>query len=107
MLHSTQRATARRIKPPRLQQDWKALGNYGTLGLEIALSVVVGLLGGQWLDKKLGTGGWLTWIGFAYGLAAAGRAIYRAMRKSTREAEELERREHDARQKYDDDHAKP
>jgi F0F1-type ATP synthase assembly protein I len=89
-----------------LQQDWKALGNYGTLGLEIALSVVVGLFGGQWLDKKLGTGGWLTWIGFAYGLAAAGRAIYRAVRKSTREAEELERSEHDARQKYDED-AKP
>lgn len=86
-----------------MQQDWKALGNYGTLGLEIALSVLVGLFGGQWLDKKLDTGGWLTWIGFAYGLAAAGRAIYRAMRKSTREAEELERREHDARQKYDQD----
>jgi ATP synthase protein I len=106
VLHSTQRATARRIKPPPLQQDRKALGSYGTLGLEIALSVVVGLFGGQWLDKKLGTGGWLTWIGFAYGLAAAGRAIYRAVRKSSREAEELERREHDARQKYDED-AKP
>ena len=101
-----QRANGRRIKPPPLQQDWKALGNYGTLGLEIALSILVGLLGGQWLDKKFHTGGWLTWIGFAYGLAAAGRAIYRAMRKSTREAEELERREHDARQKYDD-HANP
>ena len=86
-----------------VQQDWKALGNYGTLGLEIALSVGVGLFGGQWLDKKLGTGGWLTWIGFAYGLAAAGRAIYRAVRKSTREAEELERREQEARQKYADD----
>jgi ATP synthase protein I len=101
-----QRANGRRIKPPPLQQDWKALGNYGTLGLEIALSILVGLLGGQWLDKKFHTGGWLTWIGFAYGLAAAGRAIYRAMRKSTREAEELERREERARQKYDDD-AKP
>jgi ATP synthase protein I len=100
-----QRASSRPIKPPALQQDWKALGNYGTLGLEIALSVVVGLFGGQWLDKKLGTGGWLTWIGFAYGLAAAGRAIYRAMRKSTREAEALEQREQADRQKYDDDDA--
>jgi len=91
------------IKPPHLQQDWKALGNYGTLGLEVALSVVVGLFGGQWLDKRFQTGGWLTWIGFAYGLAAAGRAIYRAMRKANREAEELDRQEREAREKYDDD----
>ena len=86
-----------------MQQDWKALGNYGTLGMEIALSVVVGLFGGQWLDKKLGTGGVLTWVGFAYGLAAAARAIYRAVRKSNREAEEADRREQEERKKYGDD----
>ena len=74
--------------------------------MEIALSVVVGLFGGQWLDKKFHTGGVLTWVGFAYGLAAAGRAIYRAMRKSTREAEAIEQREQQARKSYDDD-AKP
>lgn len=90
-------------KQPPLQQDWKGLGNYATLGLEIALSVVVGLFGGQWLDKKLNTGGVLTWVGFAYGLAAAGRAIYRAVRRSNREADELERRERAARKKYDED----
>ena len=94
------------IKQPLVQQDWKALGSYGTLGMEIALSVVVGLFGGQWLDKKLNTGGILTWVGFAYGLAAAGRAIYRAVRKSNREAEEAERREREDRQKYDDDASK-
>ena len=71
--------------------------------MEIALSVVVGLFGGQWLDRKLNTGGILTWVGFAYGLAAAGRAIYRAMRKSNREAEEHDRREREARHDYDDD----
>ena len=91
------------MKRPPLQQDWKALGSYGTLGMEIALSVVVGLFGGQWLDKKLETGGVLTWVGFAYGLAAAARAIYRAMRQATREAEEDERRQRQERRKYDDD----
>jgi ATP synthase protein I len=91
------------IAKPPVQQDWKALGTYGTLGMEIALSVVVGLFGGQWLDKKFGTHGWLTWIGFAYGLAAAGRAIYRAVRKSNREAEDAERLEREQRQSYDDD----
>jgi hypothetical protein len=90
-------------KPPPLQQDWKALGSYGTLGMEIALSIALGLFGGQWLDRKLGTHGWLTWLGFAYGLAAAGRAIYRAVRKSNREAEALEERERQARRDYQDD----
>ena len=68
--------------------------------------MALGLFGGQWLDKKLGTGGVLTWVGFAYGLAAAGRAIYRAVRKSNRDAEEAERREREERQKYDDDASK-
>ena len=86
-----------------MQQDWKALGTYGTLGMEIALSIVVGLFGGQWLDKKLHTGGWLTWIGFAYGLAAAGRAIYRAVQKSNLEAEAAEQREREARKNYGND----
>jgi ATP synthase protein I len=95
-------ANARPIKPSPVQQDWKALGNYGTLGLEIALSVTVGLLGGQWLDRRFHTHGVLTWVGFAYGLAAAGRAIYRAVRKANREADAAEQRERDARQKYDD-----
>jgi ATP synthase protein I len=109
---STRRAAAARphhvpdrLPPPRtsLQQDWKALGSYGTLGMEIVLSVAVGLFGGQWLDKKLHTGGVLTWVGFAYGLAAAGRAIYRAVRQSNREAEQAEEREREARQQYNDD----
>ena len=71
--------------------------------MEIALSVALGLFGGQWLDKKLHTGGVLTWVGFAYGLAAAGRAIYRAVQKSNREAEAHEQREREARRKYDED----
>lgn len=83
-----------------MQQDWKAIGTYGTLGLEIALSVAVGLFGGQWLDKKFHTHSVLTWVGFAYGLAAAGRAIYRAVRQANREAEAAERREQASRDQY-------
>jgi ATP synthase protein I len=86
-----------------LQRDWKPLADFGTLGLDIAGSVALGLFGGQWLDHRFHTHGVLTWVGFAYGLAAAVRAIYRAVRKSNRAAEEFERQEREARQKYDDD----
>ncbi len=63
----------------------------------------LGLFGGQWLDKKLHTGGVLTWSRLRLRACGRGRAIYRAVRKSNREAEEAERREREARQKYDDD----
>lgn len=70
-----------------VQQHWKSAGSYSTLGLEIALSVVVGLFVGQWLDKKLGTGSVFTFVWFLFGLAAGGRAVVRALRRANREAE--------------------
>jgi ATP synthase protein I len=85
-----------------VQEYWKNLGGPGTVGLEVVLSIAVGLLGGHWLDGKLGTGPWLTILGLAYGLAAGARAIYRALRKANRELEELEKKERSAREGYDD-----
>ena len=86
-----------------VQQDWKGVGRYGTVGLELALSILVGLFGGQWLDKKLGTHGILTLVGLAYGLAAGGRALYRALKSANQEAEAEERAEREARKKYNND----
>lgn len=85
-----------------MQQHWKGLAGPGTLGLEVALSVAVGLLGGNWLDGKLGTSPWLTIIGLAYGLAAAIRALYRAHKQAKRELDELDRKERQARREFDD-----
>jgi ATP synthase protein I len=78
------------------------MGRYGTVGLEVVLSVLVGFLGGWWLDQKLGTDPWLTLIGFAYGVAAAARALYRAARRATKEADDLDRREREERRRYRD-----
>jgi F0F1-type ATP synthase assembly protein I len=85
-----------------VKQDWKGVGTYGTVGLEVVLSVLVGLFGGSWLDKRLGTGPWLTVVGVVYGVAAAARALYRAARRATKEAEELDRREREERRKFRD-----
>jgi F0F1-type ATP synthase assembly protein I len=100
---SAARVLGQRRASVTVQYYWKGLGSYGSVGIEIALSVIVGLLAGQWLDKKLGTNGWLTFIGLAYGLAAGGRALYRVLQKANREAEELDRKEREARKKYGDD----
>jgi F0F1-type ATP synthase assembly protein I len=85
-----------------VKQDWKGIGRYGTVGLEVVLSVLVGLFVGQLLDERLGTGGWLTLLGVSYGVAAGVRALYRAAQGATREAEELDRREREKRKKFRD-----
>jgi F0F1-type ATP synthase assembly protein I len=87
-----------------VKQDWKAVGSYGTVGIEVVLSVLVGFIGGYWLDGKAGTSPWLTLIGLAYGIAAAARALYRAARRATKEAEELDRREREERRRFRDEH---
>lgn len=44
-----------------------AFGIYGAVGFQLAATVVGGLLLGSWLDKKIGTGPWLTIIGLVIG----------------------------------------
>jgi ATP synthase protein I len=76
------------------RQDRKAffreLGKYSALGLEMALSVVIGLGIGYYLDKWLGTAPWLMilWIGF--GFAAGVRSLYPAAVRSGKDIEKDE-----------------
>jgi len=86
-----------------VQQDWKALGSVGTVGLEFVLSIVFGLWLGQKLDGWLGTEPWMTLIWLALGLTAGIRAIVRSARTLNRDAEEFERKEREARKRYHDD----
>jgi ATP synthase protein I len=83
-----------------MQQDWKGLASYTTVGLEFGLSLLVGLFGGRWLDSKLGTGHWLAFIGFGFGIAAGYRAIYRAAKAANRDAAREEAEERAQRQRY-------
>jgi F0F1-type ATP synthase assembly protein I len=86
-----------------VQQDWKGIGSYATVGLEFALSLLVGLLGGRWLDAKLGTAPWLAIVGFGFGAAAGFRAIYRAAQAANRDAERENEKERAERERYHDD----
>jgi ATP synthase protein I len=86
-----------------VQQNWKGMASYGTVGLEFGLSLLVGLFGGRWLDGKLGTHHWLTVIGAGFGIAAGYRAIYRAAKAANREAEREDEAERAERQRYHDD----
>jgi ATP synthase protein I len=58
-----------------------------SVGLELGLSVVLGVLFGRWLDGKVGTAPWLMIVFLALGLFAGFRSVLRAVRRLDREAE--------------------
>jgi len=76
-----------------MKDEYKAIGSWGTLGLEIVLSIVIGFWVGHWADGKLGTGQWLALLGFFLGCGAATKAIVRThkeMQAVTAREEKLE-----------------
>jgi ATP synthase protein I len=57
--------------PPKLDNDlWATLGIYGAIGFQLAISVVLGVLAGRWLDARWGTTPWLTITGMLLGSGA-------------------------------------
>ena len=62
--------------------------------------MIFGLFVGQWLDKKFSGGGWITAIGFCFGLAAGARAVYRALQQANREADREAAEAQNERQGY-------
>jgi len=64
---------------------FRELGRYSALGLEMALSVLIGVAIGYYLDKWLGTGPWLMVLWIGIGFAAGVRSLYRAALRSERD----------------------
>ena len=71
------------------------------------LSILVGFFGGRWLDAKVGAHGWLTIIGFGFGVAAGFLSVYRAAVKMRRETEAEDERERRARKRGDHGQRRP
>jgi ATP synthase protein I len=69
---------------PDAKKMWRVAGTTGAVGIEIVLAVLVGYLGGQWLDHRFGTGPWLKWVGLVAGVGAAIKALMRVVRQYNR-----------------------
>jgi ATP synthase protein I len=69
---------------------YRELGKYSALGLEMAISVIVGAVIGYYLDKWLGTKPWLMVVWTGFGFAAGFRSLYRAAVKSGKDLEKDE-----------------
>jgi ATP synthase protein I len=60
---------------------WKRYMRFSSLGIELGLSVMIGLIGGQWLDKHFSTEPWLLLVGLLFGMAAGIRSMYSALKR--------------------------
>ena len=58
---------------------------YGSLGIEMTASVLIGTFIGYWIDKWLGTSPWILIIGFIFGAAAGFRNLYRFIAREDRD----------------------
>lgn len=54
---------------------------FSALGLELGLSVIVGLFVGDFLDEVFGTEPWLLLLFLIFGLIAGYRSIFRLLKK--------------------------
>lgn len=55
------------------------LANYGHIGFTFAAAIIIGLGGGIYLDQKVfdgRTAPWFTFIGLAFGIAAAYKSLF-------------------------------
>ena len=79
--------TARTSDPAsrRGKQAYNAL-SASSVGLELGISVILGLLFGIFLDGKLGTEPWMMLLFLCVGLVAGFRGVLRAVKRSDRAA---------------------
>lgn len=66
----------------------RQIASYSTLGLEMGLSVAVGVIIGYYLDKWLHTDPWLLIVFLIFGVIAGFRSLYRALKRLEREDKE-------------------
>jgi len=65
---------------PEAKKMWGVAASTGAVGLEIAVAIGIGYLGGQYLDRRLGTAPWFMWVGFVAGVGAGIKALVRVVR---------------------------
>ncbi len=72
-------------KSPEKMKTW---ARYSAGALEMGISVVIGLMIGNWLDGVLDTAPWMALSWVVFGSIAGFRSLYRLAKKVEREMEE-------------------
>ena len=76
------------MAPSGDQGAWKALGELSTVGLTLVIATVIGLVGGYYADRLLGTSPWLLLPGLALGIAAGFVNLFRSVSRADRDLDD-------------------
>jgi ATP synthase protein I len=78
------------MAPPGEQSTWKALGELSSLGVAMVAATIIGLGGGYYADRWLGTSPWLLLVGLGFGIAAAFVILFRSAKAAERALDDHE-----------------
>ncbi len=70
----------------------KDLGRYGTVGIELLVSMALGYYGGRWLDVRVDGHGWVTGICSFLGVVVGFYSIFRASQTMERDIQRAEKK---------------
>jgi ATP synthase protein I len=80
----------------RSKRAYNAL-SASSVGLELGIAVVIGLLFGMWLDRRFGTEPWLMLAFLVIGLVAGFRNVLRAVARADKAAADEDREDREGR----------
>ena len=69
-----------------------------SIGITLALAIVIGYFGGKWIGGKLGNADIGSYIGFVLGTAAGFIEMFRSVARWNRQMERMEKQRRDAAQ---------
>ena len=73
-----------------------------SIGITLALAIVIGYFGGKWIGGKLGNADIGSYIGFALGTAAGFIEMFQSVARWNRQMERMEKKRRDAAQQAQD-----
>ena len=76
------------MAPSGDQGTWRALGELSSIGLVLVVSTIIGLVGGYYADRLLGTSPWLLLLGLTLGIAAGFVNLFRSVNRADRELDD-------------------
>jgi F0F1-type ATP synthase assembly protein I len=88
LISAARRDTGTPAIDPEVKNMWRIAGTTGAVGIEIAVAIIIGYLGGRFLDRKLGTEPWISYAGLLAGMGAAIKALVRVVRSYRRDSAE-------------------
>ena len=77
------------MAPSREESSWKALAELSSIGMTLVLATVIGLAGGYYLDRWLGTSPWLIMIGLGLGIAAGFVNFFRSVKRAGQDTDDV------------------